>query len=829
MILEPGPRSNRWLRVRVPVFGTWIRGLAAIGLGLSRSAGGRRILAEEVAQDPGASLRSLILRILRQVRDPESVAQICGVWAQTRHPDLEGLVVNLGWVPAGPTSVRVLAALKTGALEVPLAEGPLAITTLLEACRDLDPEISRNARTCLGLATDPESINLLCSRWVEDRDEECLRVILENKLQPTQPPRVRVMTLLKLGLLDPLESGGREFVMPLADATRDRDDTIRRRARQVLEQLSSQSAREALCELVVNSGLPVCREIAVRSGYLPREIGQRALFLFLTEQWDRYLELDFDQGLLGSQFENGSARIRSRIAETARQAGRTEWITVIQGGRQNRQLHELTDEEWDAALTVMQAAGRWKAMWQLAQGAPADWGNRLLKKLSEAPWSPTESAEADAFRHLVSLAADCRNDPPFSGRLIRSGERMGVHAGKVTCLQWTHNGRRVVSGSEDGSVGVWSPVVNGRGRRMEGHCDWVLCAAVCQGDVRLATGSADGSIRFWGLESGELKGVSRGHEGPVRCIAFAGDSGILVSGGGDRLVKLWRFGAGTALRTLEGHSDEVSCLALSPDGRVLATGSYDNDIRLWSMPGGDPIRTLRGHRAMVNCLAFDPTGAILISGSKDRLVILWDVPRGALLRRLKGHRDDISCLAVSPDGQTLASGSWDYTLRLWNLTNGELRDTLGRSETNDGHSGWITCLAYSTDGALLASGSSDHSIRLWSSPGGAPLRILEGHQDRVSCIQFSADGRSLVSGGWDKQVLIWKSELARLRQIPIARTTLEDLDWVEKVLSNSHLSATERAWLEFLEALMRWRRRYDIQLGDASPITVGEFDIEIGD
>ena len=78
-------------------------------------------------------------------------------------------------------------------------------------------------------------------------------------------------------------------------------------------------------------------------------------------------------------------------------------------------------------------------------------------------------------------------------------------------------------------------------------------------------------------------------------------------------------------------------------------------------------------------------------------------------------------------------------------------------------------------------------------------------------------------------MLVWKSELARLRQIPIARTTLEDLDWVEKILSNSHLSATERAWLEFLKALIRWRRRYDIQLGDASPITVGELDIEIGD
>jgi len=37
----------------------------------------------------------------------------------------------------------------------------------------------------------------------------------------------------------------------------------------------------------------------------------------------------------------------------------------------------------------------------------------------------------------------------------------------------------------------------------------------------------------------------------------------------------------------------------------------------------------------------------------------------------------------------------------------------------------------------------------------------------------------------------------------------------------------ERAWMELLAALMRWRRRFDIHLGDASKISVGEFDIEL--
>jgi WD40 repeat protein len=242
---------------------------------------------------------------------------------------------------------------------------------------------------------------------------------------------------------------------------------------------------------------------------------------------------------------------------------------------------------------------------------------------------------------------------------------------------------------------------------------------------------------------------------------------------------------GRSLCTFDGHRNWVASLAVSPNGRYLASGG--TEVLIWSLTdgkrGGDTVRPTAESRGLGNwtsCLAMSPDGTLLAGGTMDRMIGLWRVPSGAL-NVLTGHDRAVVCLAFTPDGQLLISGSGDSTLRLWDIA--QCREVKALT----GHTAPITCLALSGDGGMLASGSEDHTVRLWA------------------------------------------SELVHLSSKPAGRITPREWVWVQEALRAGNMSEAERRGLEYIAALLRWRRRADIIVEDAGPrrITVGEFDVEI--
>lgn len=660
-----------------------------------------------------------------------------------------------------------------------------AVRLLTEAVtRSDDGAVRALAADALRRLTNPRHREAVGAAWLETRHAGLASLLAVCPWRGEAPLRVQVYHALqqdRRDLLTPLESRAAEA---LVQACADADVEIAKRARDVLGTLQTPEGREALCRLALRPDAALAREVALTAGYAPADGRQRALFYFLTEQWALYEGLDFDQALLRAVYQAGDEELRRRIAVKARQVGRLEWVAVVTGGRQQRRLGEMTDAEWQVTVDVLRARGQWPDLWRLARAAPAPWAARCLALLKEAAWRPPEAG----FDELARLAEGWQE--PDLAALVRPQPVSMKQGGPVTALAF----------GADGGL--------------------------------LASGGADGAVRLWRLPDGQALRACEGHPGGVTCLAIHPDARTLVSGAHDRLVRRWTLPDGRPLPPLPEEPRATVRLAFTPDGTRLAGGlgawapgwEYADGaglVRLWDFEPGRVVATLTAQNAAVTSLAVSPDGRLLVSGGSDARIRVWGLPEGDF-RQLLLAGEPIAALAISPDGRTLASGGYDRAVRLWRLPTGE---PLGKL---DGHTADVTCLALSPDGRVLASGGHDHAVCLWNLPEPRLLRRLHEPTGAVTCVAISPDGRLLATGGKDSVVRLWSLLPLRLAHAPTAQMNRRDLAWVEETLQEVTLPVSPRRALEFLAALIRWRLRYDIEVGEAPRrVTVGEFDIEI--
>jgi hypothetical protein len=159
-------------------------------------------------------------------------------------------------------------------------------------------------------------------------------------------------------------------------------------------------------------------KLAVECHYTPRNPSDLALFLFLSEQWNKYESLDFEHTLLQTVYELGTEQLRKRIADKAKKAGRIEWVQVLTGGHKRQRLGQMTTAEWESTLALLTQGKHWEKMWQLAQKAPAIWSAELLNRICQARWTLTEEEQA-RFADLINLAKKVSEKLPEQVHPIR--------------------------------------------------------------------------------------------------------------------------------------------------------------------------------------------------------------------------------------------------------------------------------------------------------------------------------------------------------------------------------------------------------------------------
>jgi WD40 repeat protein len=328
----------------------------------------------------------------------------------------------------------------------------------------------------------------------------------------------------------------------------------------------------------------------------------------------------------------------------------------------------------------------------------------------------------------------------------------------------------------DAAVVVWDTTTGRRANRPSGHAGAVTCLAYSPNGKLLASGSLDKTVRLWNPATGEQRGVLTGHTGPITAVVFTPDGKLLASSSQSGQTRLSTVTDGKTVADFAGPERGATALAFSSDGTLLFAGGHSPEIVGWDTAGGKAVaRLTTGEDGAVmgftsgGGLAVTANGEVRAENTPEQLKI-WkptaNVPVISIPIR-DGERGSVLCerAVFSPDGRMLASSQVsEYQgirpsygaaqLRLWETASGRPIRTLSPTVTS--------VLAFSPGGRLLAAGAPGRSghlsvgygfgIDIWDTLTGERAGELPV---TPQCVAFSPDGQHLATGGRDCCVLIW--------------------------------------------------------------------------
>lgn len=132
------------------------------------------------------------------------------------------------------------------------------------------------------------------------------------------------------------------------------------------------------------------------------------------------------------------------------------------------------------------------------------------------------------------------------------------------------------------------------------HTKKVRCLEFSPDGRSLLSAALDNTVRIWSMRGGSVKiFVNPDYRRHFKTAAFSPDGKSVAAGNGDGIVRIWDVRTGHLVRRLEGHTGIIYGVAFMPDGKRLVSGSKDNILKCWNIASFERIGCLHTKESQV--------------------------------------------------------------------------------------------------------------------------------------------------------------------------------------------------------------------------------------
>ena len=138
----------------------------------------------------------------------------------------------------------------------------------------------------------------------------------------------------------------------------------------------------------------------------------------------------------------------------------------------------------------------------------------------------------------------------------------------------------------------------------EGHQQDIYALDFSPDGRFIVSGSGDKTARIWDMVDGSSKVLtindpdSSNHDAGVTSVTFSPNGQLVAAGSLDTQVRIWDVATAQLVKRFSGHKDSVYSVAFTPDGKGLLSGSLDKTLKYWDVSGLTDGSTMdfRGHK-----------------------------------------------------------------------------------------------------------------------------------------------------------------------------------------------------------------------------------------